>query len=411
MQGYHQRPSSVYEEEAKTLNPVAAAGRPALAFLFVLSLTHGVVDLTSGAIIALLPAMREAYSLSYAMVSLIPLFANLTSTFTQPIFGIISDRSEMHWLLPLSVTLGGLGLAVVGFLSNYWLVLAAVVVSALGSAAFHPEGAHAAHNLAGGRRALAMAIYNVGGNLGYALGPAFATALIAAFGLRGTWGAAVLPLSLAVWLLWLLPRWRAHEQEAAARRNGQAAPGETNWRGTVLITLVVILRSVIHLGMTTFVPFFWIDVLGYNPDTAGLVQMIYLLAGVLGTLLGAPLADRFGTKPVLIASFALLLPLQAILSFLRGWPLLIGLFGAGFLVVSTFTTTLVMTQDYMPRSLGLASGLNLGLAFGMGGVGNSILGVVADHFGVLVVMRVIALLVVPALLLTLVLPPVRLAQE
>ncbi|WP_374713616.1 MFS transporter [Symbiobacterium terraclitae] len=393
------------------MNPATAANRPALALLLVLSLTHGVVDLTSGAIIALLPALREAYALSYGMVGLIPLFANLTSTFTQPVFGIISDRSEMRWLLPLSLALGGLGLAAVGFVTSYWLTLAAVVISALGSAAFHPEGAHVAHNLAGGRRALAMAIYNVGGNLGYALGPAFAAALIAAFGLRGTAWAAVLPLVLAAWLLRLLPRWRAHEQEAAARRNGHAGPAATNWPGTVLITLVVILRSVMHLGMATYLPFFWIDVLGNDPATAGLVQMTYLLAGVLGTLLGAPLADRFGTKPVLVASFALLLPLQAILSFLRGWPLLIVLFGAGFLVVSTFTTTLVMTQEYMPRSLGLASGLNLGLAFGMGGLGTSILGVVADHFGVTVVMRIIACLVIPALLLTLVLPPVRTSRE
>jgi len=282
------------------------------------------------------------------------------------------------------------------------------VISALGNAAFHPEGAHAAHNLAGDRRALGMAIYSVGGNLGYALGPAFAAGLLAAFGLRGTGLAALLPVLLAAVLVRLLPRWRAHEQEAVARSREEAEPGETNWRGTVLITLVVILRSVIHLGMTTYVPFFWIDVLGNDRATAGLVQMTYLLAGVLGTLLGAPLADRFGTKPVLVASFGLLLPLQAILSSLEGWPLLLCLFGAGFLVVSTFTTTLVMTQEYMPRSLGLASGLNLGLAFGMGGVGTSVLGVVADHFGVLVVMRSIAALVVPALLLTLVLPPVRL---
>jgi len=389
------------------LNATISAGRPVFALLLVLSLTHAVIDLTSGAVIALLPALREAYALDYAMVGLIPLFANLTSTFTQPFFGIISDRSEMRWLLPLSLALAGLGLAAVGFLTNYWLVLAAVMISSLGGAAFHPEGAHAAHNLAGERRAQAMAIYSVGGNLGYALGPGFAAALIAAFGLRGTAFAALMPVLLAAVLIRLLPRWRAREQEAVARKREHEEPGATNWTGTVLITLVVIVRSIIHLGMTTYLPFFWIDVLGNDPATAGLVQMTYLLAGVLGTLLGAPLADRFGTKPVLVASFALLLPVQAVLSTLEGWPLLACLFVAGFLVVSTFTTTLVMTQEYMPRSLGLASGLNLGLAFGMGGVGTSVLGVVADHFGVLVVMRCIASLVVPALLLTLALPRVR----
>lgn len=389
------------------MNSQRAETHPAIWFLLVLSLTHGVVDLTSGAILALLPAMREAYGLSYAMVALIPLFSNLTSTFTQPVFGLISDRSQMRWLLPLSLVLGGVGLAVVGYLSNYWLVLAAVVLSALGGAAFHPEGAHAAHNLSGGRRAMAMALYNVGGNLGYALGPMYASGLIAAFGMKGTAWAVVLPLALTIYLMRLLPRWKAHEQVAVAAKCDQGPLPATNWRGTTLLTLVVILRSVIHLGVTSYVPFFWIDVLGNDPSTAGLVQMTYLIAGVGGTLIGAPLADRFGTKRVLIASFALLLPLQAILPISRGWPMLLLLFLTGFMVVSTFTTTLVMTQEYMPRSLGLASGLNLGLAFGMGGVGTTLLGMVADSHGVVAVLHVISALVVPALLLTLILPPVR----
>ncbi len=387
-------------------------GRPALWFLILLSITHGVVDLSAGAILALLPAMRESYGLTYAMVAMIPLFSNLTSTLTQPVFGYLSDRFEKRWLLPVSLAFGGVGLAAVGFMSSYWLVLVAVVVSALGTSAFHPEGAHAAHHLAGGRRALAMAIYNVGGNFGYALGPIFATTLLGAFGLRGTAWAAVLPVALAIYLIRLLPKWQAHEQHHSS---GRAVRREdlptTNWMGTGLLTLLVVFRSVIHLGMTAYVPFFWIDVLGNDPKTAGLVQMTYLISGVAGTLLGAPLADRIGTKRVLIGSFAILLPLQIMLPYLRGWPMLVVLFLSGFMVVSTFTVTLVMTQDYMPRSLGLASGLNLGLAFGMGGVGAWILGEVADRWSVVTVLNVVSALVIPVLLLSLILPPAHRAVK
>ncbi|MFZ5815253.1 MAG: MFS transporter [Bacillota bacterium] len=389
------------------MNLPQGAQRPALWFLIILSITHGVVDLVAGATLALLPTLREAYGLSYTMVGMIPLFSNLTSTFTQPIFGYISDRAEKRWLLPLSLAFGGVGLAVIGFMSSYWMVLALVVFTALGVAAFHPEGAHAAHHLSGGRRALAMAIYNVGGNFGYALGPVYASLLLSFGGLKGTVWAAVLPLALAAFLIRLLPRWQAHEHSSPARQAKREEMAATNWLGIGLLTLLVILRSVINLGVASYVPFFWIDVLKNDPATAGLIQMTYLMSGVGGTLLGAPLADRFGTKRVLVGSFALLLPLQIILPYLRGVPMLICLFFAGFMVVATFTITLVMTQEYMPRSLGLASGLNLGLAFGMGGVGTMLLGMVADRWGVVAVLNVVAALVVPTLLLAMVLPPVR----
>lgn len=399
--------ADLYEEALHTLSPQSNGTRPALWFLLILSLVHGVVDLSAGATLALLPTMREEYALSYTMVGMIPLFSNLTSTFTQPLFGYLSDRAEKRWLLPVSLVLGGVGIGVVGFMSNYWLVLAAVVLSALGTSAFHPEGAHAAHNLSGGRRALAMAIYNVGGNLGYALGPVYAGSLITFAGLKGTAYAIILPLALAAFIVAQLPKWQAHEQASPSRHLRREELPPANWLGTGLITLLAVIRSVINLGVASFVPFFWIDTLGNDPKTAGLVQMTYLLSGVGGTLLGAPLADRLGTKKVLVGSFAILLPLQIMLPYLRGWAMLVCLFLAGFMVVSTFTVTLVMTQEYMPRNLGLASGLSLGLAFGMGGVGTILLGMVADRWGVVAVLNLVAALVVPVLLLSLILPEAR----
>lgn len=397
-------------EAQENLREQSSGVRPALVFLLILSLTHGVVDLTAGAQLALLPFLREEYALSYSMVGMIPLFSNLTSTFTQPFFGYLSDRVQKRWLLPVSLMLGAAGLAVVGHMTSYWLVVAAVMLSSLGTSAFHPEGAHAAHHLAGNRRAMAMAIYSVGGNFGYALGPVYAGTLISFAGLKGTVYAAILPLALAAFLFWLLPRWQAHEQASPHRQVRKEELPPTNWLGTSLVTLLAIIRSVINLGVVTYVPFLWIDVLGNDPTTAQLVQMTYLLSGVGGTLLGAPLADRLGTKRVLAGSFALLLPLQIALPYLSGWAMLLCLFLAGFLVVSTFTITLVMTQEYMPRSLGLASGLNLGLAFGMGGVGTLLLGKVADAWGVVAALQVVSALVVPVLLLSLILPPAQRAS-
>lgn len=385
------------------------AKRGTLWFLVLLSLLHGVIDLTSGALIVLLPPLREQYSLSYAMVGNIMLFSSLTSSFTQPFFGLLSDRSEKRWLLMASLLLSGLGFAVIGWMPSYALILVAVVIAALGSASFHPEGAHAAFHLAGERRAQAMAIYSVGGNLGYAMGPFYGMLLIALWGgPQGTIYAMILPLLLAIWMMRLLPQWQQLEQTSSpARRVRREDLPANNWRGTVTLTLLVIVRSMIHVGMVTYIGFYWIDVLGNASGTAPYVQGMYMIAGVFGTLLGAPLADRFGTKRMLIGSFVLLLPLQILLPFLSGWVLLVTLFAAGFVVVSTFAITLVMTQEYMPRALGFASGINLGLAFGMGGVGALILGIVADHWGVVTSLFTVAAMVPITIALALLLPPIK----
>ncbi len=383
--------------------------RRTFGFLLILSLAHAVVDLASGAVVALLPQLQEQFALSYTMVGTIMLCSSLTSSLTQPLFGIISDRAERRWLLPVSLLLGGAGIAAVGYMPNYYLILVAVIISALGTASFHPEGAHAAGHLAAGRRARAMAIYSVGGNIGFALAPIYTGALLSlGTGARGMTWALVLPTLLALWIWRLLPQWQSLEAETSVAR--KVRPEElppNNWLGAILLTALVIVRQIINLGVVTYVPFFWMDVLGHSQETARYVQVMYMMAGVFGTLLGAPLADKVGTKRILIASFAVLLPLQLALPFLDGWLLLLTLFAAGFVVVSTFTTTLVMTQEYMPRSVGLASGINLGLAFGMGGVGAQVLGVVADHWGLTATLWAVAALVPVTLLLSLILPPVR----
>ena len=390
--------------------PAKSPASQRLWFLLLLSLSHGVVDVSNGSVVALLPTLRDHFSLSYTLIGNIILIAQLTSSFTQPFFGLLSDRSSQRWLLLVSPLVAGVGVALMGFAANYWLLLGAVVFSSLGVAAFHPEGAHAAHQLAGERRVMAMSIYGVGGNIGYAMAPIYIGLLLAvAGGIHGTAWAVVIPLALSVVLLRLLPKLTSAEANLSAHAAGRRAqlPAATDWRGLSLITIFTMLRSVIQFGIITYVPFYWIDVLGHNKSTGPYVLFMYLLAGVAGTLLGAPLADRIGTKRLVVVSFTALLGFQVLILFTRGWLLLVALFCAGFLVVATAIVTLVMSQDYAPRQLGLASGLNLGLAFGSGGLATVFLGMLADRHGIIAVLWAIAAITPLALLFAAILPPVR----
>lgn len=376
-------------------------------FLLLLSTSHAVVDLCTGAVVALLPILRDQYALNYTLIGNIILVAQLTSSLTQPIFGVVSDRSQRRWLLILAPLVAGLGLAAMGLTPSYWLMLAAVVFSSLGTAAFHPEGAHAAHNLAGERRVGAMSIYSAGGNIGYALAPLYASALIALTGsISGITGAVLIPLALSLLVWRLLPSLKQMEARHAVHLSRPRAElPQTSWYGLAVLTLFTMLRSMIQTGIITFLPFYWIDVLGHARSSGPYVLFFYLMAGVAGTLLGAPLADRIGNKRLILISFASLIVFQALILYLKSWLLLVALAGAGFLVVATSTVTLVMSQDYAPRQLGLASGLNLGLAFGFGGLGATLLGMVADRYGVVAVLWCVAGLTPVALLIAALLPP------
>src|SRR5690349_22029002 len=166
---------------------------------------HMAVDFAGGALPALLPFLKDRFGLSYTLVAVLVLASSVSSSIVQPLFGLWSDRRGAIWLLPSGVALAGVGIALASIAPSYWLVLVFVVVSGLGVAAFHPEGSKFAAFAGGNRRASAMSLFSIGGNLGFALGPTVATPLVLAFGLAGGLLLSVPCLCVALALLLLAP--------------------------------------------------------------------------------------------------------------------------------------------------------------------------------------------------------------
>src|SRR5205807_9517687 len=144
---------------------------------------------------------KDRFSLSYTAVGAIVLASQASSSLTQPLFGLWSDRRGAIWLLPAGVLCGGIGIALAADAPAYWLVLLLVVISGVGSAAFHPEGSKFAGFVSGRKRASGMAWFSIGGNMGYALGPIATTAAITALGLRGGLLVAIPCLAVAATIL------------------------------------------------------------------------------------------------------------------------------------------------------------------------------------------------------------------
>jgi FSR family fosmidomycin resistance protein-like MFS transporter len=368
-----------------------------------LSAGHLLTDMAQGSVPALLPFLISKDHLNYAAASALVLAATISSSVIQPLFGHLSDRRSLPWLMPLGPALGGLGIALAGLAPTYALTFAAIVVSGIGVASFHPEGSRFANYVSGAKRASGMSLFSVGGNLGFALGPVLVTPLMLAFGLHGTVFVLIPTLLMAAVLVIELPRLRGFRTDVVAGRVQRSDEPE-QWGPFTVLAGVIALRSFVYFGLITFIPLYFVHVLGTGKALGNAALSAMLVGGALGTLIGGPLADRFGRRAVLIGSMALLPPLIA--AFLVSGPgLAVALVAAaGAATIATFAVTIVMGQEYLPGRLGVSSGVTIGLSIGLGGVGAPLLGLLADADGLRSVFELIAVLPLAALVLTLFLP-------
>jgi FSR family fosmidomycin resistance protein-like MFS transporter len=389
--------------------PVAAATAvparvgPNMRLLALLGLGHMVIDINQGSLPALLPFLRSALDLSYTATGVIVLAANITSSLIQPLFGHLADRSARRWLLPSSVLLSAVGLGFTGLAPSYGAVLALVVLTGLGVAAYHPEGYRTATAVAGDRKATGVSVFSTGGNIGIAAGPALITALVTGFGLPGTLGVLVPGALVALLLLAVLPLLSAPAVHARAAA-GASGRARSMVGAMALLIVVVAIRSWTQLGFTTFIPFYYLDVLHGDPRLVGTMLAVFLGAGAVGTLVAGPVADRVGVRRYVVSVFLLAAPIAAGVLLVRGVWLFVLLAALGFVMVSTFTVSVVLGQAYLPRSPGMASGLIVGFAIGAGGLGASALGWVADHWGLGAALWTSALLPLGGFLVALLLP-------
>jgi FSR family fosmidomycin resistance protein-like MFS transporter len=381
------RPAA-YDEAA-----APAVALPNVRLLALLSLGHFVIDLMQGALPALLPFLKQAHGLTYAATGTIVLMGTVTSSIVQPAFGYLADQTARRWMLPASVALAGTAFALLGLAPGYATILALVLAMGLGAAAYHPEGYKTATGVAGERKATGLSWFSLGGNIGVALGPPVITALVVGVGLSGSVGMLLPAIIVAALFVAVLPHLtaagpRGHVRSAAAA--GVNRPG-----AMTLLVVVVMLRSWTSLGFTTFVPLYYIDVLKEDPQTVGTLLFMFLGAGALGTVGAGMLADRWGTRPFMVWGILAVLPLSVLFLNVTGPLAFVVMALMGAVLISTFTISVVLGQQYLPRNAGMASGLIVGFATGTAGLGVAALGVVADHFGLMSALWISALMPLP----------------
>jgi FSR family fosmidomycin resistance protein-like MFS transporter len=369
----------------------AAAANPAPQSLDVraialLGLGHLSDDVQQSFLPALLPLLLIERHLTYASVASLVLAQGISSSVVQPLIGYIADKRPMPWMAGLGLALAGGGIALIGFMPTFALIFVCALISGLGVAMFHPEAARFANLASGPKKASGMRWFAVGGNIGFAVGPLFATAAIALYGLRGTFLAAVPVAIMATLLLREAPRLRTFLPKIPKKKAATDLPDD--WSAFGRLTLFIAIRSMAYIGLVSFIPLYFVHVVHVGLPVANLVLTAFLVAGVAGTLIGGPLADRYGRLIVIWVSVAVSGVCVWLIAVCSAGPSLSAIV-AGFVVavvLGLFITgsqaaAIVLGQEYLPNRLGTASGVTLGLAVSVGGIFSPVLGVIGDRWG------------------------------
>lgn len=373
-----------------------------LRVLLLLSLGHCMTDIYQSALPAVLPFLKDRLGLSYTTAGVILIASNVASSVVQPLFGLVADKKEKPLMLPLGCLCAGMGLSLLAVPPQYALILALVLVSGLGVAAYHPEGFKTASYFTGEKRATGMSIFSVGGNLGFALGP------IATLFVVKHYGFSFLPLMMIPALIFVVlvtVFWKTiqvpERTTSAAKKAGAATSDASAYLALAVVISAVIMRSWTQFGLITYIPFYYIDHLKGDPLYAGKLLSVFLLCGVVGTLAGARLADRWGHTLFVTVSFALTSLILPFIFLAKGILLFVVFGASGLILISSFAVTMAMAQRLLPDKVGMASGLMAGFAIGTGGIGVTLLGVIADSYGVPAALKCIMLLPVLGLVLSL----------
>jgi FSR family fosmidomycin resistance protein-like MFS transporter len=375
--------------------------------LSLLSLGHLANDINQGALPALLPFLIAKHNLTYSAAAGIMFAFTITSTVIQPLLGHLADRFNKSWLIPAGMIMAGGGLAFTGLAPSYIMIIFAVIVSGIGSAAFHPEAARHVDLYCGNRKATAMSVFGVGGNMGFSLGPFLMTSSILYLGLKGTM-IMIVPVVIVAFISLTQLR-QSTTRNASPQAVQTIVKHKDDWGAFSRLTLTIIGKSIIFYAFLTFIPLYWTTVLQQTELAGGMALTLFSVAGIFGNLLGGRLADRFGYKTIVITGCALLVPtIPAFVLTNNVYLAAILLALAGALLLLTYGPTVVMGQKYIPNHIGLSSGMTLGVAFSVGGVVTPLLGSLADAHGLRIALSAITIIPVFIMLLSFTLKPLEL---
>jgi len=371
---------------APDLPPAAKApSGPAYAVIGGLSFSHFLNDTMQSLIPSVYPILKANYALDFVQIGLITLAFQFTTSLLQPVVGIVTDRKPQPYSLALGMFFTFAGLIMLSMASQFGFILLAAATVGFGSAVFHPESSRIARLASGGRYGFAQSVFQVGGNLGTAVGPLLAAAIIVPFGQPSiAWFSLIAFVAIIVLYnvgRWYKPRIVTRKQALAALPVGMPASNRIIV-GLVVLALLSFSKALYTVSLSSYYTFYLMQKFGVSTQTAQVYLFVFLASNAAGVFFGGPIGDRIGRRYVIWLSilgalpFALAMPHAGLVS----GTILVAI--AGFIISSATAAIIVFAQELMPHRIGMISGIFFGFSFGVGGLGAAALGKVADIHGI-----------------------------
>ena len=384
---------SITDRQVPLRAPARSQGGAGLV-LGTISLCHMLNDTVQSLLTAIYPLLKGGFHLSFSQIGLLTLTYQITASLLQPLVGQFTDRKPLPWSLAVGMSFSMTGLLILALAGSYAHLLGGAALLGVGSSIFHPEASRIARLASGGRHGFAQSVFQVGGNFGTSLGPLLAAFVVLPNGRASLAWFCLLAL-LGVALLAAIGRWYSQQTRIARKTTVPHATGLTRRQtGSALAMLIALVFSKYFYlaSIGSYYIFYLMHRFAVSAQTAQVELFVFLGATALGTFAGGPIGDRIGRKYVIWGSILGVLPFTLALPHVGfGWTIALSVV-IGLVLSSAFSAILVYATELLPGRVGMVSGLFFGLAFGMGGLGAAVLGVLADHAGIDAVYEVCALL-------------------
>lgn len=385
-------------KSARTNHSSASGDQTIYSILVIIGLCHLLNDSLQAVIPAMFPILENSLGLTFTQLGLIAFTLNMFASVMQPVVGLFTDKHPMPFALPVGLMSSMIGMLGLALAPNFQVILISVLFIGVGSAVFHPEGSRVAYLAAGPRRGFAQSIYQVGGNTGQALAPLITAIVLVPLGQFGAiWFTLI--AGLAVLFLIHIAKWyavRLKDFAKSSRSKTKTKVSKEVSKGIksalIILVFLVFARSWYQNAIANFYAFYVIDNYGLSIAQAQIYTFTFLLMGAVGTFLGGPLADRFGKRNIIYLSLLAPAPFTLALPYVNAFISILFLALIGFLLLSSFSVTVVYAQELVPDKIGTMSGLIVGLAFGMGAIGSVAIGSLIDWIGLTSTMIFISLL-------------------
>lgn len=353
----------------------------------------------------LIPKLGLSLTLSGALVMVMSLSANVL----QPVFGYFMDKYNFNKIMPLIIPFGAVFICITNWASNFIVLAVLIGLSGLAVSTFHPMGAGLVSKVApDGKISTCISIFVAGGSFGFALAPILLVYFMQMYSLDYL-PILIIPAIILGVLMYSsgLSKARFVNEQVAKNMHFNLAQILQN-KPLMLLNISMGLRAWLFTALVTFLPL-WAIEKGCDNTLSGWILTIYLCGSVIGGLIGGALNDKIGYKKVIL--WALIFTLIPTMYFLFAQQIdilmYIALFVGGGLVMAANPGAIVWGQDLLPDNPGMASGMMLGLSFGLGGFGTMLTGSLAESYGLTMALALTAILLVISIVLVYLTPEKR----